>query len=392
MYKILGHHHISMITKNASQNNHFYKQVLGLRRVKMTVNQDDPSMYHLFYGDKIGSPGTELTFFEMPMVGRTHRGTNAITRIGLLVPAEESLYYWKERFEKFDVKHDKITTYTNRSALKFEDPDGLRLVLLVSNGEKLEHREPWEKSNVPVEHQIQGMGPVEITVRRFDKLAKTLTEIFGYTEVERHKNEAIFQSIEGKAFGEIVVKYEDGPTERPGRGSIHHLAIRVKNDEELKYWEDQVKKRGFHSSGIVDRFYFKSLYFRESNGIVFEIATDGPGFTIDSNVESLGEQLDLPPFLEERREEIEAKRSPIEEEKETGNNMIDMLPRINELAKKQRGEGLTHAEKLEQQVLREEYLCMIRGQVLHTFSGMKVIDPLGKDVTPEKIRHMQKKN
>src|SRR5690625_581305 len=358
----------------------------------MTVNQDDPSMYYLFYGDKTGSPGMELIFFEMPMVGRTHRGTNAITRIGLLVPAEESLHYWKERFEKSDVKHDKITTYTNRSAFKFEDRAGLRLVLLVSNGERLQHCETWEKSNVPIEHQIQGMGPIDMTATRVDKLANSLTEMFGYIEVSRHKNEVIFQYIEGEVFGEIVVKYEEGPTERPGRGSIHHLAIRVKNDEELKYWEDQVKKRGFHTSGIVDRFYFKSLYFRESNGIVFEIATDGPGFTIDSNVESLGEQLDLPPFLEERREEIEAKLSPIEEEKGMKNNMIDMLPRINELAKKQREEGLTHAEKLEQQVLREEYLRMIRGQVLHTFSGMKVIDPLGKDVTPEKIRHMQKKS
>lgn len=313
MYKIPGHHHISMITKNANQNNHFYKQVLGLRRVKVTVNQDDPSMYHLFYGDRTGSPGTELTFFEMPMVGRTHRGTNAITRIGLLVPSKESLYYWKERFEKYDVHHNEIATYANRTALKFEDPDGLRLVLLVSNGKKLDHWETWEKSNVPIEHQIQGMGPVEMTVRRLDKLASTLTDMFDYTEVSRNESEAIFQSIEGEAFGEIVVKYKDGSTERPGRGSIHHLAIRVKNDEELKYWDEQVKKRGFHSSGIVDRFYFKSLYFRESNGIVFEIATDGPGFTVDSDVESLGDRLDLPPFLEERREEIEAKLSPIKE-------------------------------------------------------------------------------
>lgn len=316
MHKIPGHHHISMITKNASKNNHFYKQVLGLRRVKVTVNQDDPSMYHLFYGDRTGSPGTELTFFEMPMVGRTHRGTNAITRIGLLVHSEESLHYWKSRFEAFDVKHDEITTYTNRPALKFEDPDGLRLVLIVSNGEKLGHREIWENSNVPSEHQIQGLGPVEMTVRRLDKLASTLTDVFGYTEVSRHQNEAVFQSIKGEVFGEIIAKYEDGPTERPGRGSIHHLAIRVRNDEELKYWDEQVKKRGFHSSGIVDRFYFKSLYFRESNGIVFEIATDEPGFTVDSDVETLGESLDLPPFLEDRREEIEAKLSPIEEKGE----------------------------------------------------------------------------
>jgi len=316
MYHIPGHHHISMITKNASQNNHFYKQILGLRRVKVTVNQDDPSMYHLFYGDKTGSPGTELTFFEIPMAGNTYHGTNAITRIGLLVPSEKSLHYWKERFEKYAVVHEEITTYANRPALKFQDPDGLRLVLLVSNGEKLEHWETWEKSNVPIDHQIQGMGPVEMTVRRLDKLANTLTEMFGYKEVSREGNEVIFQSIEGEAFGEIVVKYKSGPSERPGRGSIHHLAIRVKNDEELKYWDEQVTKKGFHSSGIVDRYYFKSLYFRESNGIVFEIATDGPGFTIDGDVESLGERLDLPPFLEERRTEIETILSPIIEKED----------------------------------------------------------------------------
>ena len=135
------------------------------------------------------------------------------------------------------------------------------------------------------------MGSVEMTVRRLDKMASTLTDMFGYTEVSRNDQEAIFQSIKGEVFGEIVVKYLDGPTEKPGRGSIHHLAIRVKNDAELAYWEEQVKQRGFHSSGIIDRFYFKSLYFRESNGILFEIATDGPGFTVDGDVEHLEENL-----------------------------------------------------------------------------------------------------
>jgi glyoxalase family protein len=313
MYTISGHHHISMITKHASQNNYFYKEVLGLRRVKMTVNQDDPSMYHLFYGDKTGSPGTELSFFEIPIVGGTHRGTNAITRIGLLVPSEDSLAYWKSRFEKFGVLHDDITTYADRPALPFEDSEGLRMVLLVSKGEKVGHWETWEKSTVPEKHQIQGMGSVEITVRRLDKLARTLTEIFGYTEVSRTEEEAIFQSVKGEVFGEIVVRYLEGPAEKPGRGSIHHLAIRVKDEVELAYWDEQVQARGFHSSGIVDRFYFKSLYFRESNGILFEIATDGPGFTIDGDIETLGKKLDLPPFLEARRKEIEEKLQPIEE-------------------------------------------------------------------------------
>lgn len=311
MYQIPGHHHISMITKNANQNSRFYRDVLGLRRVKVTVNQDDPSMYHLFYGDRTGSPGTELSFFEIPPVGSTYRGTNAITKIGLIVPSEASLLYWKERFEKLGVEHGEITTYANHTALLFEDAEGLRMALLVSPGAKVAHWQTWEKSEVPAEHQIQGMGAVEITVRRLDKLASTLTDLFGYTEASRSDEEALFQSIKGEAFGEIVVKYLEGPSEKPGRGSIHHLAIRVKDDEELSYWEEQVRARGFHSSGIVDRFYFKSLYFRESNGILFEIATDGPGFTIDGDVDTLGEKLDLPPFLEERRAEIEHHLTPL---------------------------------------------------------------------------------
>ncbi|KQL19481.1 ring-cleaving dioxygenase [Cytobacillus solani] len=312
MITIPGHHHISMITKNAKQNNYFYRDVLGLRRVKVTVNQDDPSMYHLFYGDKTGSAGTELSFFEIPLAGRTYRGTNAITQIGLLVPTEASLIYWKGRFEEYGVQHSDITTYANKPALHFEDSEGLRMVLLVSSGEKARHWETWEKSTVPIEYQIQGMGSVEMTVRRLDKLADTLTQVFGYIEVSRMKNEAIFQSIQGQVFGEIVVKSLDGPSEKPGRGSIHHLAIRVKDEVELAYWDKQVRARGFQSSGIVDRFYFKSLYFRESNGILFEIATDGPGFTIDGDIETLGEKLDLPPFLEGRRAEIEEKLQPIE--------------------------------------------------------------------------------
>jgi len=313
MYSILGHHHISMMTKSAKENNYFYKTILGLRRVKVTVNQDDPTMYHLFYGDLIGSPGTGLTFFEMPLVGRTYRGTNAITRIGLLVPSEDSLVYWKKRFEQYDVQHENITTYAKRPALPFEDSDGLRMVLLVSKGEELSHFQAWENSTIPTEHQIKGMATVEITVRRLEKLKRTLTELFGYTVVSQTDEEVIVQATRDDIFGEILIKHLDGPTEKPGRGSIHHVAIRVKDEEALLYWDEQVRKRGFRSSGIIDRYYFKSLYFRESNGIVIEIATDGPGFTVDENLEGLGKELDLPPFLEGRRSEIEAKLTPLEE-------------------------------------------------------------------------------
>ncbi|EJQ52572.1 hypothetical protein IEQ_01615 [Bacillus cereus BAG6X1-2] len=313
MYTIPGHHHISMVTKNAKTNNDFYQKVLGLRRVKKTVNQDNPFMYHLFYGDLTGSAGTELSFFEMPNVGRTIRGTNAITQIGLLVPSIESLTFWKRRFESLQVAHGEITTYAGRDALHFEDPDGLRLVLLNNNGEEVpEYWTAWDESSVEQKHRILGMGTVEMTVRSLNKLSKTLIGLFSYKEVSRSDDEGIYQSIAGQSFGEILVKQQEGESERPGKGSIHHLAIRVKNDEELSYWDEAVKNKGFQSTGIIDRFYFKSLYFRESNGILFEIATDGPGFTVDSAVEELGKALDLPPFLEERRQEIEAKLIPLD--------------------------------------------------------------------------------
>ncbi|OAH52908.1 glyoxalase [Domibacillus aminovorans] len=313
MYTISGHHHISMITKNAQMNHQFYQKVLGLRRVKKTVNQDDPSMYHLFYGDLTGSAGTELSFFEMPIAGRTTRGTNAITQIGLLVPSFESLVFWKTRFELLGVKHGEITTYAGRDALHFEDSEGLRMILLNNNGEEVpENWSAWKDSIVEQKHRILGMGTIEITVRYLDRLAKTLKDMLGYAEVSRSDKEAIYQSVAGQSFGEIVVEQKEGPSEKPGKGSIHHLAIRVKNEDELRYWDEVVKESGFQSTGIVDRFYFQSLYFRESNGILFEIATDGPGFTADSTVEALGKILDLPPFLEERRAEIEAKLAPLD--------------------------------------------------------------------------------
>lgn len=313
MYTISGHHHISMLTKNARHTNDFYQNGLGLRRVKKTVNQDDPSMYHLFYGDRTGSAGTELSFFEMPRAAATVRGTNAITRIGLLVPTYESLVYWKNRLESLGVKHGGITSYAGRDALPFEDSEGLRLILLNHNGEAVpDHWAAWGDSPVEQRHRILGMGAVEITVRSLERLAGTMRDLFGYVEASRSWGEAIYQSVAGQPYGEIVIKEEEGPDEKPGKGSIHHLAIRVKDMDELRHWEEAVTKNGFHSTGIVDRYYFHSLYFRESNGILFEIATDGPGFTADSTVEELGKALDLPPFLEPRRTEIEGKLVPLD--------------------------------------------------------------------------------
>ncbi|HLQ96296.1 MAG TPA: ring-cleaving dioxygenase [Pseudogracilibacillus sp.] len=310
MPTITGHHHVSMMTKSATANYHFYTKVLGLRLAKKTVNQDDPTMYHLFYGDKTGSPGTALTFFEMPNLGSTYPGTNAITRIGLLVPNEASLSYWKKRLDEFDIAHDGIEIYQERPAIHMKDPDGLPLVIMAEENQTSAYWQKWEASPVPSEHQIRGMGTIEMKVRRLDKLVTTLTELFGYEVVQESEGETVLQAVEGRTASEILLQQTEGKRERPGKGSVHHIAIRVQNEEELAYWKAEIEKRGFHSTGIIDRFYFQSLYFRESNGILFELATDGPGFEVDG----VGERLALPPFLEGKRTEIEAGLVQIGEE------------------------------------------------------------------------------
>ena len=313
MKKISGHHHISMLTKNGKRNYGFYTKILGLRRVKKTVNQDSPSMYHLFYGDTAGAPGTELTFFEMPLAGRTVRGTNAITRIGLLVPSYESLMYWKKRFELLGVEHSEITTYAGKDALFFEDHEGLRMVLLNHAGQEVPAEwQAWADANVLTEHRILGMGTVEITVRYLSRTVQLLKEVFNFTVITENDHKVRLQSIQGEPFGEIIVIEQEGPSEKPGRGSIHHLALRVENVEELHKWHALIKERGLDSSGVIDRYYFQSLYFRDRNGILFELATDGPGFLVDSTVEALGKELDLPAFLEGRRKEIEAQLEPLD--------------------------------------------------------------------------------
>ena len=312
MTKILGHHHTSMLTKNAAQNMQFYTGVLGLRLVKKTVNQDSPDMYHLFYGDEVGSPGTELTFFEMPMAGHTQPGTNAINLIGLLVPSYNSLLYWEKRLTDMGVSHESITTYHGYDALHFQDPDGLNIVLLSNEGLSVpEHWRYWSDSSVVEEHHILGMGPIGIAVRNLNATAELLRDTFGYVEKTSSESTVILQAIEGEQWGEIVLTAQDGTRERVGKGSVHHLAIRVANEQELAEWNNIIRSLGYSTTGVVERFYFTSVYFRDRNNIMFELATDGPGFMVDSAMTELGKHLDLPPFLEARRAEIEASLSPL---------------------------------------------------------------------------------
>jgi glyoxalase family protein len=309
--QLQGIHHLTAVTANAKGNHDFYTRFLGLRLVKKTVNQDDVSAYHLFFADGKASPGSDITFFDWP-VGPEQRGTNSISRTALRVNGSATLSYWEKRIADAGLAYKKTTVHDGRLTLLFEDPEGQRLALVDDGGIGPSH--PWEKSPVPAEHQIRGLGPITLTVadRRYTDLA--LTKILGLEEVRDYKSPDspdhrvhVYTMGPGGAAAEIhVVERQDLPMARQGAGAVHHVAFRTPDMDEYHAWAERLKALKVPFSGEVNRFYFHSLYFREPNGILFEIATDGPGFDADEPMESLGQKLALPPFLEGRRAEIEA--------------------------------------------------------------------------------------
>ena len=301
---ITGHHHISIYTKNAQENKSFYTDVLGLRLVEKSVNQDNPGMYHLFYGDETGTPGTLVTFFEIPTIGKNRPGTDAVNQISLLVPDQEALDYFQDRLEKENIPVYK-THYLNQNAVSFQDPDGLS-ILLISNAD---YHTPaaWRKSpysNVPENYQIMGLGPVEITVRDQAPTVTFLQDILGYHL--RDSEETIFTLDNDSLYSDLVIIENQNETARPGRGYVHHIALNTPSDDDL----NEVRRRINHEFGehlkVIDRYFFKSLYFRH-NKIMFEFATELPGFTVDTPVQDLGKALNLPDFLEHKRVEIESR-------------------------------------------------------------------------------------
>ncbi|PBB07125.1 ring-cleaving dioxygenase [Salimicrobium humidisoli] len=315
--EIKGIHHVSAITKYAQENHDFYTNVLGMRLVKKTVNQDDPSMYHLFYADAEGSAGTDFTFFEIPMLGNTYEGTNSISTTTLRVPDDEAIDFWEDRLHSEGLEVDPVTERFGRRMLFFRDPEGQRLGLVSDeNNEGIAPGVRWETSEIPASKAIQGLGPVYFTVPHLEPTAQVLTETLGFTQLDNESDIYRFQAGKGGTGGEIhVIADASLPKERPGQGSVHHAAFRVKDREELEQWVERVQDAGLVNSGVVDRHYFQSLYFREPNHILIELATDGPGFDVDEPMDSLGEALSLPPFLENRREEIEENLKPIRQQK-----------------------------------------------------------------------------
>jgi glyoxalase family protein len=310
--QLTGIHHLTAISADAPGNLDFYTRVLGMRLVKKTVNQDDVSAYHLFYADGLGTPGTDLTFFDWP-TRRERRGTNSVVRTALRVSGKEALDYWITRFDERRVPHGPPSILDKRWQFAFEDPEGQRLALIDDGGAGPGH--PWPRGPVPPPYQIRGLGPITMSVPALKRSADFATRVLGMNASREYMADGaavhVFTMGDGGPAAELHMRVDpDLPPAAQGAGAVHHVAFRVPDDG-YEYWVERYKSLGIRSSGPVDRFYFRSLYAREPGGILYEIATDGPGFATDESAETLGERLSLPPFLEPRRAEIENGLQPL---------------------------------------------------------------------------------
>ncbi len=310
-----GIHHVSAISAHIGRSHHFYTRVLGLRPVIRTVNQDDPSMYHLFFGDGAGTPGSDMTVFDIRGAAREHRGNNSITRTNFRVAGEDTLGWWSNRLDELQVVHAPVVERGGRLVLDFDDAEGTPLALVDDGGAGAAH--PWDDSPVPSERQIRGLGYIELTVPVLAPTDRFLVNALGlghdrtYAVSDSPRHEVhVYRIGEGGAHAEVhVLVRDDIPKARHGAGGVHHVALRVPSAQDMDAWVARLDAAGYGNSGIVDRHYFTSAYVREPNHVLFELATDGPGFDVDGPID--GDRLSLPPFLEPRRAEIEAGLRPL---------------------------------------------------------------------------------
>lgn len=315
---LTGIHHLTAVSSRIRDNYQFYTKIMGLRLVKRSVNQDDISAYHLFYsGDKRGVPGNDLTFFDWD-VPREKRGTHSIIRTYLRVNGIHNLSWWSDWLKEHNVKHEGIQQIDGRATLLFEDPEGQRLALIDDGGQGDPHQ-IWERSSVPADSQIRGQGPVMLSVPELNYTDMMLTEVMNMRQVRQYPHPEngtdtvyVYEMGLGGPHAEVHVAVQpDLPPAQPGAGGVHHVAFRT-NDAEYQEWLRRLQQYRIPNSGEVDRYWFRSLYFREPNGILFEIATDEPGFGVDEDMETLGEKVVLAPFLEPRRAEIIANLKPLD--------------------------------------------------------------------------------
>lgn len=301
---LLGLHHITAIASDPKANLDFYTSVLGLRFVKKSVNQDDPGTYHLYYGDEVGSPGTALTFFPWAGLRRGRPGAGQAFATAFSVPVA-SLHYWQERLARLNVPTEAVQSRFGESVLPFQDPDGLRLEIIATP--KTDPRRAAPSSHVAPEHAIRGFHSTTLALPDPAATATLLTSALGYHLVQREEHRARYAVAQGGP-GTYVDLLSDPALPRGlnGAGTVHHIAFRVADDATHVAAHELLTARGVPVSPVIDRAYFKSIYFREPGGVLFEIATDQPGFAIDEPVETLGQKLSLPPRLEPHRTQIEA--------------------------------------------------------------------------------------
>ncbi|MCG2461167.1 ring-cleaving dioxygenase [Flavobacteriaceae bacterium F89] len=303
MNKILGLHHITAIAGDAQRNYDFYTKTLGFRLVKKTVNFDDLQTYHFYFGNDVGAPGTLLTFFPWANVRQGKNGAGMATEIGYSVP-RGSLDFWKSRFEKNNTPHDIINERFGEKHLAFQDPDGLWLNLI--EAKQNDDRKGWETAEIKAEVAIKGFHTVTLTLNNIKATAAILTEVFGYKQLEQEDN--LFRYQTDAVQNAAIVDLLEVPQAQRGvnaGGTNHHVAFRVKDEETLMSFRKNIEARGLHITEKINRDYFFSLYFREPGGVLFEIATDNPGFATDETVENLGSSLQLPDRYKAMRDKIE---------------------------------------------------------------------------------------
>ncbi|TYR81458.1 ring-cleaving dioxygenase [Priestia megaterium] len=307
MNGLKGIHHVTAITSSAEKNYEFFTYVLGMRLVKKTVNQDDIQTYHLFFADDKGSAGTDMTFFDFPGIPKGIHGTNEIFKTSFRVPSDAALDYWVQRFDRLEVKHDGVKERFGKKTLSFADFDDQHHQLISDEfNEGVASGAPWEKGPIPIEYAITGLGPVFIRVANFDYFKEMMEKVLLFKEIDQDGSLHLFEVGEGGNGAQVIVEHNDVlPQAQQGFGTVHHVAFRVEDRAVLEEWIERMKSFEFPTSGYVNRHFFESLYARVAPGILFEFATDGPGFMGDEPYETLGEKLSLPPFLEPKREQIE---------------------------------------------------------------------------------------
>ena len=301
--KIPGIHHVTAIASDPQRNLDFFTQVLGLRLVKLTVNFDDPGTYHFYFGDELGHPGTILTFFPWPGARRGIRGNGQVAVTSFSIP-EGSTGYWQERLKRQGVSVGELSRRFDEEAVVFLDPDGMQLELVAYP--TADPHKAWERGPVPPEHTIRGFHSVTLWEKDLERVAELLTQTLGFRPSQEAAQRLRFQAA-SDAPGRLVdvIHRPNGDPGWSGAGTVHHVAWRTSDDAEQLAWQEEITELGIRVTPVMDRQYFHSIYFREPGGVLFEIATDPPGFTWDEPPGQLGQALKLPPWLESRRAEIE---------------------------------------------------------------------------------------